>query len=224
MFGTELLVFDFLSCERFNWSWYFLPQGVMFPLVHVFNSLFSFAPQLANLSYRNVLFAFLSSLLFGFEHTLKKLANLVSLLLFVFLALLLAKLIIFVEGVQQMLVLFLLSYPKKMFVELVEDLEDGSPPFVIFVVMSYLDSSIDGSHYKLYIVPFLLPQVQPLHLLPILISFLLESKKFLEVASLLKSTCEKEIVFNIILPVHFSDDLSHPGGSSRCWGLGVAIG
>ena len=158
MFGTELLVFNFLSCERFNRSWYFLPQSVVFSLVHVFNTFFSFAPQLANLSYRNVLFAFQSSLLFGFEHTLEKLANLVPLLLFIFLALLLVKLVIFVEGVQQMLVLFLLSHPKKMFVELVEDLKDGSPPFIIFVVVSHLNGSIYGSHYKLYIVPFL-PQV-----------------------------------------------------------------
>ena len=90
--------------------------------------------------------------------------------------------------------------------------------------MSHLDGSIDGPHNKLYVVSFLLPQVQPLHLLSVLIIFLLKSQEFLKIASLLKSTCEKEVVFNVILPVHFSDDLSHPGGATRGGGLGVAIG
>ena len=195
----------------------------MLPLVHVFNTFFSIAPQLANFRYRNILFAFRYSLLFGFEHTLEKLANLIPLLLFIFFTLLLVKLVIFIEGVQQMLVLFLLSHPKKMFIEFVEDLKNCSSPFVVFVVVSHLNGSIDSPHYKLYVVPFLLPQVQPLYLLPILISFLLESKKFLKIASLLKSTREKEVVFYVVLPVHFSDDLSHPGGATRCGSLGVAI-
>ena len=224
MFGTELFVFDFFSCERFNRSWYFLSQGIVLPLVHVFNAFLCIVPQLTNLRHRNVLFASGNSLLLGFEHTLKKLADLVPLLLFIFLPLLLVKLVIFVEGVQQMLVLFLLSHPKKMFVELVENLKDGSPPFVVFVVVSHLDGSIDGPHNKLYVVSFLLPQVQPLHLLSVLIIFLLKSQEFLKIASLLKSTCEKEVVFNVILPVHFSDDLSHPGGATRGGGLRVAVG
>jgi hypothetical protein len=133
------------------------------------------------------------------------------LLLFLFLAI----------GAQDLLVVFLLSQPKKMLIELCKSFEDGAFSFVVFVILGDLYDRVDNLHNEATVICIIFQFEHLDLLLVVLVLHLLHFN--CKIFADLDATSIDEIVLLVLETVDLGDDLSHAGCAAGDRGLGVAV-
>ena len=126
MFCWKFLVLHLLSCKLLNWGRYFLTKTEWLSFVHLFNTFFSIFEKMINFTrFQLLLDTFNVPFVFSFENRFKFFTYFIFLLL-PFIFLLISSRLIFVKGVQHLLIFLLLTHPKQMFVEVIKNFKRSS--------------------------------------------------------------------------------------------------
>ena len=120
---------------------------------------------------------------------------------------------------EQFLKLLLLGHPKQVFIKFLKLLEDCPLSFILRVVLSHLNESIDNFHNEFRVITFLSLEFQNFMFFPI-VSLCFQ----ISITTNFYSICIYKIVLSIIHSADIIDCSPHAGSSSICCCLRIAIG